>query len=81
MIEDASKLTEIEQDALAEIANMGVSRAANSLRQLVGEEVLLSVPSVQIVTREVAAELVERETRRLVAVQQAFEGPLRARRF
>src|SRR6186713_2561922 len=76
MTEDASKLTEIEQDALAEIANMGVSRAANSLRLLVGEEVLLSVPSVRIVTREAASKLVERENaKKLVAVRQTFEGP------
>ena len=51
---NASQLTEIEQDALAEIANMGVSRAANSLRQMVGEQVLLSVPAVEIVTRQAA---------------------------
>src|SRR6187399_3080620 len=71
MTEDASKLTEIEQDALAEIANMGVSRAANSLRLLVGEEVLLSVPSVRIVTREAASKLVERENaKKLVAVRR-----------
>ena len=44
---DASELSEIEQDALAEIANMGVSRAATSLRQMVGEQVLLSVPCGQ----------------------------------
>ena len=41
---DANELTDIEQDALAEIANMGVSRAAASLRQMLGEQVLLSVP-------------------------------------
>ncbi|WKA30660.1 chemotaxis protein CheX [Bradyrhizobium roseum] len=76
MTEDASQLTEIEQDALAEIANMGVSRAASSLRLLVGEEILLSVPSVKIVTRQAASKLVERENaKKLVAVQQTFEGP------
>ena len=41
---DVGELTGIEHDALAEIANIGVSRAANSLRQMVGEQVLLSVP-------------------------------------
>jgi chemotaxis protein CheC len=76
MTVDAGELTEIEEDALAEIANMGVSRAANSLRQMVGEEVLLSVPSVKIVSREAASKLVERENaKKLVAVQQTFEGP------
>ena len=80
MTQDAGKLTEIEQDALAEIANMGVSRAASSLRLLVGEEVLLSVPSVKIVTREAASKLVERENAtRLVAVQQSFDGPFAGR--
>jgi len=76
---DAS-LSEIEQDALAEIANMGVSRAAASLRQMVREQVLLSVPAVDIVTRQAAAKLVERgHSRKLVAVQQSFEGPFSGR--
>ncbi len=73
---NASELTEIEQDALAEIANMGVSRAANSLRQMVGEQVLLSVPAVRIVTRQAASKLVEpNNSKKLVAVQQTFDGP------
>lgn len=76
----ASALSEIEHDALAEIANIGVSRAAASLRQMVSEQVLLSVPAVSIVTRQTAAELVERgHTGRLVAVQQSFEGPFDGR--
>jgi chemotaxis protein CheC len=71
-----SHLSELEQDALAEIANMGVSRAATSLRQMVGEQVLLSVPGVQIVTRYEAARLVEKGgPPKLVAVQQSFDGP------
>jgi chemotaxis protein CheC len=76
---DVSELSAIERDALAEIANMGVSRAATSLRQMLGEQVLLSVPSVNIVTRETAARLVERGNTKLVAVQQAFEGPFSGR--
>ncbi len=76
MKNDASQLTDGERDALAEIANMGVSRAATSLRQMVGEQVLLSVPAVNIVTRQAACSFVERgnETK-LVAVQQSFDGP------
>ena len=55
---------------------MGVSRAATSLRQMVGEQVLLSVPAVNIVTRQAASGLVERGgSSKLVAVQQSFEGP------
>jgi chemotaxis protein CheC len=77
---DVSALSEIEQDVIAEIANMGVSRAANGLRQMVGHEVLLSVPAVNVVTREAAARLVERGgSSKLVAVQQSFEGPFSGR--
>jgi len=75
--EAASGLTEFEQDALAEIANLGVSRAANSLRQMLGEQVFLAVPKVQMVARQTASSLVERgsHSSRLVAVQQSFYGP------
>jgi chemotaxis protein CheC len=77
---EGDALTEIEQDALAEIANMGVSRAANNLRQMVGQQVLLSVPAVKMVTREAASKLVERnDAKKLVAVQQSFEGPFAGR--
>lgn len=70
-------LTVVEEDALAEIANLGVSRAATSLRQMLGEQVFLAVPKVQIVGRKVASGLVERGDRssKLVAVQQSFDGP------
>jgi chemotaxis protein CheC len=80
MIADVSELSEIERDAISEIANLGVSRAAASLRQMVGEQVLLSVPAVRIVSRSEAAALVERgNSPRLVAVQQQFEGPFSGR--
>jgi chemotaxis protein CheC len=77
---EASELSATEQDALAEIANMGVSRAAVSLRQMVGEQVLLSVPAVRIVSRATAAALVDGDRApKLVAVQQSFEGPFSGR--
>uniref|UniRef100_Q07KH6 CheC, inhibitor of MCP methylation n=1 Tax=Rhodopseudomonas palustris (strain BisA53) TaxID=316055 RepID=Q07KH6_RHOP5 len=70
------ELSAIEQDAIAEIANMGVSRAAASLRAMVGEQVMLSVPAVRIVGRETAAQLVDGGVEaKLIAVQQSFEGP------
>jgi chemotaxis protein CheC len=80
MTSDASELSDIERDALAEIANLGVSRAAVSLRQMVGEQVLLSVPAVNIVTRLAASKLAERgNASKLVAVQQSFNGPFSGR--
>lgn len=68
-------LSELERDALTELVNIGVSRAASSLRKMVGEEVLLSVPSVEIMAPDDAVRLIgERETDELVAIQQQFEG-------
>jgi chemotaxis protein CheC len=73
-------LDELELDALTELVNLGVSNAATSLREMVREEVLLSVPKVAIVTREQAiANLGERDLKRLVAVHQDFEGDINGR--
>ena len=73
-------LSELELDALTELVNLGVSNAASSLRELVREEILLSVPKVVVVTREEAiGALGERDSRPLVAVHQDFDGDLRGR--
>ena len=73
-------LDELELDALTELVNLGVSRAANSLREMVGEQVLLSVPQVGLVTRaEAIGILGKREDSRLVAVHQVFEGEITGR--
>lgn len=68
-------LSELERDALTEIVNIGVSRSAAALRKMVEEQVLLSVPSVEIITQKSAALLIgEREGSELVAVRQEFSG-------
>jgi len=68
-------LTELELDALTELVNLGVSRAANSLRELAGEEVLLTVPAVVILAREEAAIVIgQASANKLIAVRQAFQG-------
>jgi chemotaxis protein CheC len=73
-------LSDLERDALTELVNIGVSHAAASLRKMVGEQVILSVPSVEIVTQAMAATLIgQRESDRLVAVRQDFEGAFSGR--
>jgi len=80
MSDQALGLDELELDALTELVNIGVSRAAASLRKMVNKQVILSVPSVEIVTRKSAASLIgQRESEKLVAVQQQFEGPFSGR--
>ena len=73
-------LDDLELDALTELVNLGVSRAALSLREMVGEQVHLSVPTVVLVSRARAVEILgEREESKLVAVHQAFEGDITGR--
>jgi chemotaxis protein CheC len=73
-------LTEFERDALGEISNIAMARAANSLRQMVEHEVLLSVPSVEIVSPELATQIVRRpDNPNLVAVRQDFSGAFSGR--
>ena len=80
MTSDYVPLTELERDALTELINIGVSRAASSLRKMVGEEVLLSVPAVEVVSHKSAITLIgERESDDLVAVRQDFAGPFAGR--
>jgi len=77
---NAALLTELQLDAFTELVNIGVSRAAHSLREMVGAQVHLSVPTVALVGRARAVEiLAERELKNLVAVHQVFEGDITGR--
>ena len=70
-------LDEMELDALTELINISVSRAAANLRAMVSREVLLSVPGVALATRKEAVRAIGEQSQiRLVAVRQSFEGDL-----
>jgi chemotaxis protein CheC len=80
MSDPIQALNELERDALTELVNIGVSRSAVSLRKMVGEQVILSVPSLELMTRAAAARLIrEQENEHLVAVSQDFEGAFSGR--
>jgi chemotaxis protein CheC len=71
------ELTDLELDALTELVNLGVSRAAGNLAVMVREEVTLTVPQVALLTRSEAIKAIgEAESRNLVAVHQTFEGAI-----
>lgn len=73
-------LSELERDALAELSNIAMARAANSLRQMIQNEVLLAVPSVEILTSAAATKLVAKpDNPKLVAVRQDFSGAFSGR--
>jgi chemotaxis protein CheC len=68
-------LTGLERDALTEVINIGVSRAAKNLSRMVKEQVHLSIPRTEIMSRDRAVEwLSRRENSSLVAVGQDFRG-------
>ena len=73
-------LTELENDALAEIINIGMGRAADSLSQMVSEEVKLSVPVLRILQGDGAADEISGMTDKDISgVTQDFEGILSGR--
>lgn len=70
-------LSDLQLDALTELVNLGVSRAAGNLAVMVREEVVLTVPKVALMTRQDAIRtLSQRDSRSLVAVHQTFEGEI-----
>jgi chemotaxis protein CheC len=72
-------LNELQRDALGEIFNIGVGRAASSLSQIVNDTVLLSAPEVTLVHREDAAKvLLGSEFRQFSTVSQHFTGAFEA---
>ncbi len=41
-----------EKDAFAELINVGMGLAASALSSMLGQEILLSVPSVEFISRQ-----------------------------
>jgi chemotaxis protein CheC len=72
-------LTELHLDALTEVFYVGAGRAAASLSEIVGDEVKLSVPAIEIKkSSEADATVMELHSARFGAVSQQFSGPFDA---
>lgn len=70
------QLTELQCDAITELLNIGMGLAARSLSEMVREEVKLTVPRVELLTRKSAVDhLNGNPQRRIAAVKQHFKGP------
>ncbi len=79
-MEASATLNSLELDALTELVNIGVSSAATGLREMVGQQVLLSVPKVELLPRARAVEILRKsESAKLIAVHQVFEGDITGR--
>jgi chemotaxis protein CheC len=74
------QLTELELDALTELVNIGVSRAAANLAVMCHETVVLTVPAISTVTPEQAAEMIGgARVGKVVAVEQGYAGDVAGR--
>jgi chemotaxis protein CheC len=75
----AKVLSEIQIDALTEVFNVGAGRAALSLSEIVGEEVILSVPSIEVLKAEdVNSRVLTLKDDKFATVSQLFSGPFEA---
>lgn len=73
------QLSEIEEDALKEIFNIGVGHAADSFSRMVKEPVQLSVPTIKLFYgKQTAAELAALDKVTNSMVIQSFQGTLAA---
>ena len=70
-----TSLSDSQRDALTELLNIALGRAAASLSQMAHDEVLLSVPYVDLLPFEQALEILEAQTTdKVSAVRQRFSG-------
>ncbi len=70
------ELDELHSDALGEIFNIGVGRAANVLSQLIKSEIELSAPEIKLAQiGQVRQTLAGNEFNHFSSVSQHFEGP------
>jgi len=75
-------LTELQTDALIEIFNIGVGHAANSLSQIVGEGVSLSIPKLEILdSSQIDVLNSQINSKKICAVSQDFTGLIDTRTF
>ncbi|KGJ87370.1 chemotaxis protein CheX [Colwellia psychrerythraea] len=71
----SNNLTPLEIDALTEIFNIGIGRAANSLNQMVSQTVDLTIPTIEILPNKEAKEKLDLDTTmEISAVTQRFSG-------
>ncbi|MFC1592372.1 chemotaxis protein CheX, partial [Thermodesulfobacteriota bacterium] len=69
------ELSEIEIDALTEIINIGVGKAASSLHDIIGTHIVLKVPRIELFPLEKLPEVVSRLDQKSVSsVLQSFQG-------
>ncbi len=68
-------ITEMQRDALLEVFNIGLGKAAASLSTMVRQEIRMAAPSLEIYSKDAPQPaLAETEKQRISAVSQRFSG-------
>lgn len=73
---NSSRLTDLERDALAEIFNISLGAAASLLSEMISDEILLSVPSLKLITTDQLNEIEDLTNQDICVIEQKFEGGL-----
>ena len=69
------QLTELQEDALAELLNIGIGMASASFSEMVDDEVQLSVPSVEFISRSKLTDNLDvNDDENISVVKQDFRG-------
>ena len=69
--------TKAQTDALAEIFNVGVGRAATILFEMIDQEIDMSLPAIRFLGRDALEDMLEQElSSNAVAVRQSFHGEM-----
>jgi len=71
----SNNLSELEVDALTEIFNIGIGRAAGSLNKMISQTVELTIPNVQVISSQEAKDKFDfSDQASISAVTQKFNG-------
>jgi chemotaxis protein CheC len=74
-MDDDIQLTELQEDAIVELLNIGMGVAARSLSEMVNEEISLSIPSLEMLSRQNAAtHLNGQKPQQIAVIKQCFRG-------
>ncbi|MCK5878107.1 MAG: chemotaxis protein CheC, partial [Candidatus Marithrix sp.] len=68
------QLSELQRDAIIELLNIGMGSAANSLSEIVNEEIKLSIPNIELLRREEVIKYFETLSQEIIAIKQSFQG-------
>ena len=71
-------LTPLERDALAEIFNISLGGAAKLMSEMISDEILLSVPNLELITPEEMCKFSSLQQSEICSIEQKFSGGLGA---